>query len=97
LQTIGEAFKGTPLATSILENGGKTPWLPPKQLGEMGFTMILYPTTILFRTTRALQQAAADLRAGRQLDKETAVNMKQFEEIVDLEHWKQLEKRFKSD
>ena len=49
LKKIGKAFKGEHLATSVLENGGKTPWLPPEQFGEMGYTMLLYPTTILFR------------------------------------------------
>src|SRR5947209_9848485 len=69
LQQIGKAFKGTPLATSVLENGGKTPWVSPKEFGEMGFSMILYPTTLVFRATYAIQQAAADLRAGREIDK----------------------------
>jgi 2-methylisocitrate lyase-like PEP mutase family enzyme len=94
LQAIGKAFHGSPLATSVLENGGKTPWLPPEQLGEMGFTMILYPTSILFRCTRAIQKATADLRAGRPLEKNESVDMKTFEKIVELEHWQKIEKKF---
>ena len=94
LAAIGREFKGTPLATSILENGGKTPWLPPNQLGEMGFTMILYPVSILFRCTHAIQRAAADLREGKPLDKTQAVDMKAFERILDLEHWQNIEKKF---
>jgi 2-methylisocitrate lyase-like PEP mutase family enzyme len=94
LRAIGREFKGTQLATSVLENGGKTPWLPPKELGGMGFTMILYPTTILFRVTRAIERAAADLLAGRPLDRHEAVNMEAFEKIVDLEHWQRIEKSY---
>lgn len=94
LQAIGKAFHGNPLATSILENGGKTPWLPPEQLGEMGFTMILYPTSILFRCTRAIQKAAVALRAGKPLEKEESVDMKEFKKIVELEHWQSIEKKF---
>jgi len=94
LQAIGKAMHGQQLATSVLENGGKTPWLPPKQFGEMGFTMILYPTTLLFSATRAIQRAAADLRSGRELDKERAVDMKTFEKIVDLSHWQKIEREF---
>ncbi|HEX3356197.1 MAG TPA: isocitrate lyase/PEP mutase family protein [Tepidisphaeraceae bacterium] len=97
LQAIGKAFKGTPLATSILENGGKTPWLPPEQFGEMGFSMILYPTSILFRSTHAIQSAARDLRSGRPLEVEHAVDMKTFEKIVDLEHWRKIEKKFPTE
>jgi len=96
LSAIGKAFKGSPLATSVLENGGKTPWLEPKQFGEMGFTMLLYPTTILFRSTYAIQQAARELRAGRPLDESQAVDMKTFQKIVDLEHWQSIEKKLKS-
>jgi 2-methylisocitrate lyase-like PEP mutase family enzyme len=94
LKQVGKAFKGEHLATSVLENGGKTPWLPPEEFGEMGYTMVLYPTTILFRVARALQRAAADLRAGKALDADDAVDMKSFLRIVELEHWQEIEKKF---
>ncbi len=93
LEQIGKAFKGHPLGTSILENGGKTPWLPPREFGRMGFTMLLYPTTILFQVTRAIQNAARRLRDGEPLDKENSVNMEEFEKIVDLKHWQEIEKK----
>ena len=94
LKKIGKAFKGEQLATSVLENGGKTPWLPPDEFAEMGFTMVLYPTTLLFRATYAIRRAAEDLRAGKPLDKERAVDMDEFEEVVELRHWQEIEKRF---
>ena len=94
LQQIGKAFKGEHLATSVLENGGKTPWLPPDQFAEMGFTMILYPTTLLFRLTHALRRAAEDLRAGRALCKDESVDMDEFEKIVELPHWQKIEQQF---
>ena len=96
LKQIGRAFKGEQLATSILENGGKTPWLSPEEFGGMGYTMLLYPTTILFRLTHAIREAAKDLRAGRPLKKEQSVDMDEFEEIVELQHWQGLEKRFQA-
>jgi 2-methylisocitrate lyase-like PEP mutase family enzyme len=46
IKKIGETFKGVPLATSVLERGGETPWLSPKEFGELGYSMILYPTTV---------------------------------------------------
>jgi 2-methylisocitrate lyase-like PEP mutase family enzyme len=95
LKKVGKAFKGEQLATSVLENGGKTPWLPPDEFGDMGFTMILYPTTILFQLTRAIQLAARNLRSGKQLDKDQAVDMDAFEKIVELKHWQEIEKKFK--
>jgi len=94
LKRIGKAFKGEHLATSVLENGGKTPWLTPEEFGDLGYTMILYPTTLLFRATRALQQAAKDLRAGKPLDADDSVSMKEFLQIVELNHWQEIEKKF---
>jgi 2-methylisocitrate lyase-like PEP mutase family enzyme len=94
LEQIGKTFKGTPLATSVLENGGKTPWLSPKEFGKLGFSMILYPTTLIFRATHALQQAAKALRAGEPIDPDEAVDMNTFLKIVDLDHWQKIEKKF---
>jgi 2-methylisocitrate lyase-like PEP mutase family enzyme len=93
LEKIGKTFKGKPLATSILENGGKTPWLSPKEFGKLGFTMLLYPTTLLFQATHAIQEAAERLRRGEPIAEDQAVNMKQFQEIVDLRHWQKIEKK----
>jgi 2-methylisocitrate lyase-like PEP mutase family enzyme len=81
LEKIGKEFKGTPLAISVLEGGGKTPWLSPKEFGKMGFSMILYPTTVLFQVTKAME-------------KDKAVTMKEFEDIVEMGYWQSIEKKF---
>src|SRR5436190_4599916 len=96
LERIGKAFKGSPLALSILEGGGKTPWLSPPELFQLGFTMILYPTSLLFCLTYAVSKAAQDLLAHRQIDETNSVSMEKFEEIVELSHWENIEKRFPS-
>ena len=95
LKQVGKAFKGQELATSVLENGGKTPWLPPEEFADMGFTMILYPTTILFQAARAIRRAAETLRAGKPMYEREAVDMETFEKIVELEHWQEVEKQFR--
>lgn len=94
LRTIGRAFKGVPLATSVLERGGKTPWLPPREFHAMGFTMLLYPSSIIFRVARAIELAVSDLHRGRPLSKGDSVDMAQFERIVELPHWSQIERKF---
>ena len=58
--------------------------------------MALYPTTVLFRMTHAIQDALETLRSGKQMDSKHAVNMKEFEVIVDLPHWAMVESRFHS-
>jgi 2-methylisocitrate lyase-like PEP mutase family enzyme len=91
LQKIGHAFKGEPLAVSILEGGGKTPFLPPAEMHRMGFNMLLYPTTLLFQQTRSIQRALADLKQGKPMPKNESVTMTEFEKIVDIVYWKSIE------
>jgi 2-methylisocitrate lyase-like PEP mutase family enzyme len=93
LRAIGKEFKGEPLAVTILENGGKTPWVSPDEMYAMGFTMLLYPTTLLFRQTRTIMRALDDLKAGRPMPKREAVSMMEFEKIVDIAYWKAIEQK----
>jgi len=94
LEKIGKEFGKVPLAVSVLEGGGKTPWLPAKQFFEFGFSMILYPTSILFRMAKAIERGASDLKNGHPMSSVDGVDMKQFEEILSLEFWAQMEKKF---
>jgi 2-methylisocitrate lyase-like PEP mutase family enzyme len=94
IRQIGDAFKGTPLAISILEGGGETPWLSPEEFGKLGFSMLLYPTTILFRLTHCIQQSLDRLYNGKPMQEDEAVTMKQFEKIVDMDYWLAIEKKF---
>lgn len=93
LEKIGKEFKGVPLATSILEEGGKTPWLSPKELGSLGYNMILYPTTIIFQVVHTIQRALEHLKQGKSI-RGTSVNMDEFMQIVDLPYWKTIEEKF---
>ena len=94
LRAIGRNFKGEALAVSILERGGKTPWLHPREFHAMGFKMLLYPTTLLFRQTWAIQRGLADLKAGRPLPEQQSVSMLEFEKLVDIAYWKSIEQQF---
>lgn len=93
LHRIGKEFKGEPLAVSILEGGGKTPWVSPAEMHAMGFNMLLYPTTLLFQQTKTVLRALAGLKAGHPMRKEEAVTMTQFEKIVDIVYWKSIEEK----
>lgn len=94
LEKIGKVFKDVPLATSVLENGGKTPWLSPQDFADLGFDMILYPTTVIFQVAYATQQALKRLKNGEPLPKDKAVDMDGFLNIVDLQYWADIEKKF---
>ena len=94
LEQIGKSCKGVPKVMDILEGGGETPWFAPDELAELGFSMILYPTTVLFRVTYTIQQALKNLYKGKPMEKGEAVDMKEFEKIVDIAFWSQIEKRY---
>src|SRR5437868_4880046 len=93
LRAIGREFKGKPLAVSILEGGGKTPWISPTDMHAMGFNMLLYPTTLLFRQTRTILRALEDLKAGKPMPEKESVTMLQFEKLVDIAYWKAIEQK----
>ena len=100
LETIGElertaqALGGVPLATTILEGGGRTPWVDPKQLKALGYSMVLYPTTVIFSLTRAIQKALDGLKAGRQMRAEDSVTFEQYEDLLRLPEWAHTENEF---
>ena len=93
MRRIGEEFKGTPLATTILERGGKTPWTAPGVMLDMGFNMVLYPTSLLFRQARAILRGLEDLKHGRPLPENDSVDMFEFEKMVDIAYWKAIEQK----
>lgn len=95
LEKVGKALAGTPLATTMMEGGGKLPWIPPEDIAGYGFSMILYPTTVLFRMTRAIERALADLHAGRPMPEQEAVDRVSFEDIVGKPAWARIEDEFK--
>ena len=74
---------------------GQTPWVPPSEMADMGFSMILYPTTLLFRLTKSIQRGLADLLAGKPLPKAESFDMSTFERLIDMQDWELIEKTFK--
>ncbi|CAF3551572.1 unnamed protein product [Rotaria sp. Silwood1] len=57
IERIGRYFKGASLCVNIFKGGDRTPWVSPDELHKMKFSMILYPTTILFRVMHTIEQA----------------------------------------
>jgi 2-methylisocitrate lyase-like PEP mutase family enzyme len=94
LRKIGGAFHGVPQMTNMFEGDNETPWLTPEELHRLGFSMILYPTSLLFRAVRTIERALEDLRAGRQTPEKERVNLTEFEKIVRMPEWAQIEDQF---
>jgi 2-methylisocitrate lyase-like PEP mutase family enzyme len=94
LEEIGKAFKGRPQMTNMFEGDNQTPWLTPVELHNLGFSMILYPTSLLFRAVRAIERGLSDLRQGTRMERSDAVDLTEYEVIVDTPYWAGIEKRF---
>jgi methylisocitrate lyase len=94
LEKVGKALGGVPLAVSVLERGGVTPALSPAELKALGFDMILYPSTVIFRAAWAIEQALLGLKDGKPLSRNASFDMEAFEQILELPRWAEIETRF---
>ena len=94
VETIARTFRGKPLVVNMLEGGGKTPLIPLPQIKELGFSMVFYPTSLIFVLTKAMQEALQDIKAGRFPVAEKGVNFKQYLEVVGLNYWSDIETEY---
>lgn len=78
--------------TANLVEDGRTPWLEPSQLEELGFGLVLYPVSLLLRSMASMQAAAEELagRAGEPAPRVT------FDEARALVGWPEYEERLRS-
>ncbi len=58
--------------------------------------MIAYPTTLLFRVARTLQQALADIKAGRP-GGNAGVTFSEFKDITNFGAWARIEDTYRRD
>jgi 2-methylisocitrate lyase-like PEP mutase family enzyme len=94
LRIVGERFGGVPQIANMLEDG-KTPLLPPAELKKMGFSMIAYPCSVIFRVAQTIEKALADLKHERLSLKGEGVGFDQFKDIVGFGGWGQVEDSFR--
>ena len=86
MRIVGHAFAGVPQLANMLE-GGRTPVIAPHELKAMGFAMIAYPTTLIFRVARTIEKALADLKDGRLALQGEGVDFAAFKAITGFEDW----------
>ena len=60
LQRIGAEFRGVPLVANVVE-GGRTPALSAAELGDLGFSIVLFANFLMRAMLRAGQDALAHL------------------------------------
>ena len=95
LKTISGELSDIPLLVNMVE-GGKTPMLPFEDLQEMGFKIVLYPTSSIRAVAKTLQELA-DRLCRKKDTKDFQTRLITFEErneITGLADIKELEERF---
>jgi 2-methylisocitrate lyase-like PEP mutase family enzyme len=87
LARIGTSVPGLLMAN--VSEGGRTPSLPDEQFHELGFQLVIYPTTPLRIAAKAIKEFMVDLRReGNALAwRERMYGLDELNELVGLEHY----------
>jgi 2,3-dimethylmalate lyase len=92
LRRIGGSIEAVQFAN--MAEAGRTPIVPPAELKAMGFSIIVYPGTLLLRIVKTVQDALNDLRAGTLQLPEGTMNFQQLTDLLGLPGWSQIDDRF---
>lgn len=94
LRRISDEFTDIPLFANMVE-GGKTPLLSSTELEDLGFKIVVYPLAGLFATADALKQVYKYLFENETTSGySTRTDFETFKDIVEIEKYEELEKRF---
>ncbi|MFV3074819.1 isocitrate lyase/PEP mutase family protein [Niveispirillum fermenti] len=91
LERIGRSFT-VPLIVNAAE-GGRTPVLTPEQYRELGFSIILYPATLLLRMVGLFERTLAALRRGEFADEGPLPAFQTLTSIMDMDAWMEIDRR----
>lgn len=95
LRAVRQAIPDAPLFANMIE-GGKTPLLSSAELQALGYKMVVYPLSALFSAAKAVAETYRALfeeetTASRQ---GAMVGFGEFEEIIGVPQWQELERRY---
>ncbi|WCT74465.1 isocitrate lyase/phosphoenolpyruvate mutase family protein [Sphingomonas naphthae] len=91
LETIGAAFD-VPLIVNAAERG-KTPVLSPETYRDMGFSIILYPATLLLRMIGTFERTLAALRTGKFAEEGELPTFATLTNIMGMDEWMEIDRR----
>ena len=79
-----------PKMANMIEQGN-TPILPPRELAQLGYKIVVYPLTLLSSAIRAMQDSLAMIHQGQPAD-----NILNFNELLDIvgfpEYYRQVDR-----
>jgi 2,3-dimethylmalate lyase len=92
LRRIGESFT-VPLIVNAAESG-KTPILSPEEYRRLGFSIILYPATLLLRMIGTFQRTLTALREGRFANEGPLPNFQELTDVMGMKEWMAIDQQF---
>jgi len=96
LKAIATAFPDVPLVANIVE-GGKTPEISTIELQKLGFKIAFFPVTALLAVTQVMKACFQHLKQqGTTANLPNLVNFQDFQELVGVPEYLQMEQDFKS-
>ena len=94
MRGIPAALKGTPQLVNLVV-GGKTPILDLNELGEMGFSLVLYANVALQSAVYGMQQALGQLKdTGRMDEGGPVASFLERQRMVRKNMFDELEQRY---
>ena len=78
--------------TANMVEDGKTPWLRPEELREIGYSLVLYPLTLVLTNLAAMERAARSLRNGSVL--EERAQFQDLQRMAGFDDYWSLEARY---
>ena len=95
IETIAEEFPDVPLLFNYAE-GGKTPAVEYDFLRELGFSLVIFPLTLLLSATKVMRAALARIKAdGSPIGLLTSLTgFDEFLELIGMDEVRELERRF---
>lgn len=92
LERIGRAFAVPQLANML--SGGVTPILSNKELGQMGFSMVIHGITLMMHATRVMQDVLQHLRRDDLQPGVGEMTFEEYKKLVGFLSWANIEDQF---
>jgi 2-methylisocitrate lyase-like PEP mutase family enzyme len=92
LERIGRAFD-VPQLANMLE-GGRTPFLAPAELEQIGFRIVIYGISLLMHAVKTMEDVLSGLAHGKIDFAGKGVGFEAYKSIVGFEPWAQLEAKY---
>jgi 2-methylisocitrate lyase-like PEP mutase family enzyme len=102
-ERVGRTLRGVPLLSAALFETPGMPWPAPAALGQMGFTQVSYPASMIFRVTQVLDAGLRQLRrhaigeATMVADASLASARAVLDEALRVDDWQRIEVSYAID